>query len=168
MGDGLAVSLSEPPPSRFPSASPTPSGSSELFVFVAVGDELDEADGWSDDGAADLDVLPAEGVADGAGVSFVSADSSFAVSVFFALSAEDEPDALAEGLGESDGFAESLGASERVTQGPAANGLPPSSAIASLGVSPIPTTTAVGIAARAIALLVGMCSFVSNDFLGAA
>lgn len=44
-----------------------------------------------------------------------------------------------------------------------------SSAIASFGVSPIPTKTAVGIAASANAFLPeGMWSFVSSDFLGAA
>ena len=52
--------------------------------------------------------------------------------------------------------------------GPGANGMSLSSASASLGVSPMPTNTAVGIAASAIALPAGIWSLVSSDFRGAA
>lgn len=58
---------------------------------------------------------------------------------------------------DADGSGDSVGSSDRVTQGPAAKGMSvASSARASFGVSPIPTKTAVGIAASAKALPAGM------------
>lgn len=56
-----------------------------------------------------------------------------------------------------------------VTHGPSLNGLSGTGlAMASWGVMPMPISTAVGIAAIAIALPAGMCSRVSSGFLGAA
>ncbi len=78
--------------------------------------------------------------------------------------------AVAEGDGVAFGDSLSLGSSDRVTHGPGAKGMSPlSSARASLGVSPMPTKTAVGIAASASAFFpLGRWSLVSSDFLGAA
>jgi hypothetical protein len=73
----------------------------------------------------------------------------------------------ADGDGEAD--ADSGGSSDRVTHGPGAYGMSwLSAASASRGPNPMPTKTAVGIAASAIALPAGICSLVRSDFLGAA
>lgn len=84
--------------------------------------------------------------------------------------------AVAEGVAVGFGFAVSAGlvlssgagSSERVTQGPGAKGMSPSSARASLGVRPMPTNTAVGMAASAIALPAGPWILFSSDLRGAA
>lgn len=108
-------------------------------------------------GAGSLSWSEAEPLAEGFGVAASSLPdaSSFAV---------------ADGDGVAFGDSDSLGSSDRVTHGPGANGMSArSSARASLGVSPMPTKTAVGIAASASAFLpLGRWSLVSSDFLGAA
>jgi hypothetical protein len=160
LGDGLAVPWSDPP--RRPlSASPTPSGSSGSFVAVGDGEALGVV---ADASPAEFDVPLADEVAEGFGVAPSPWSEPLPLSPVVSL-ADGDGDFVAE----ADGSGDSLGSSERVTHGPGANGMSvASSASASLGVSPIPTKTAVGIAARAKALPAGMCSFVSSDFLGAA
>ncbi|KPC87202.1 hypothetical protein ADL35_08455 [Streptomyces sp. NRRL WC-3753] len=77
-------------------------------------------------------------------------------------------EAPGSGVGVASGSADSDGSSERGTQGPPRGMSALSSARASLGVRPMPTKTAVGIAASANALPAGIWSFVSSDFRGAA
>lgn len=111
-------------------------------------------------GAGSLSGSEAEPLAEGFGVAASSLPDASSFSSF----------AVADGDGVAFGDSDSLGSSDRVTHGPGANGMSArSSARASLGVSPMPTKTAVGIAASASAFLpLGRWSLVSSDFLGAA
>jgi hypothetical protein len=79
-------------------------------------------------------------------------------------------EAEAEGDGEADGSSEPSSASTHFWYSSAVRLLDEgwSSACASVGVSPIPMRTAVGMAARAIALPAGTWNLVNNGFLGAA
>ncbi|MFE2430905.1 hypothetical protein ACFXJ5_29710 [Streptomyces sp. NPDC059373] len=151
-------------PSRLFSASPTPSGSSGFVV------ELAEADADGVEVAVGVLVLPppeddelfVDELADGVGV---------AVALLLLVPSleddEDFEDELALELDEdADGVADSSGVSEHDV--PEKGFFGSSSADARRGVSPMPMSTAVGMAAMAIALPAGTCSLVSSDFLGAA
>jgi hypothetical protein len=159
-------------------ASPTPSGSSgfllslspSLSVGAGLGAAVSPASGSLVGSVAGAVLLAlalglalADGVSPGCGVSVCAGLSGVVPELGVAVG----DDGLAEG--DFDSEASGSGVSERVTQGPGAKGFVTwSSASASFGVSPMPTNTAVGIAARAIALPAGICSFVRSDFLGAA
>ncbi|WP_246143883.1 hypothetical protein [Actinacidiphila oryziradicis] len=161
--DADAVELS-PTPSRLLSASPTPSGSSALADLLAEADADAEGEGVAEE-ALGLGVLvPLLPL-----VSFLS--------VFFEADTEE----LADGLGvavavlpdlslpPADGEADADAVSDAVAHDLPENGFfGSSSACASRGVMPMPISTAVGIAAMAIALPAGICNLVSSDFLGAA
>jgi hypothetical protein len=161
--DADAVELS-PTPSRLLSASPTPSGSSALADLLAEADADAEGEGVAEEAlglGVLVPVLPL--------VSFLS--------VFFEADTEE----LADGLGvavavlpdlslpPADGEADADAVSDAVAHDLPENGFfGSSSACASRGVMPMPISTAVGIAAMAIALPAGICNLVSSDFLGAA
>jgi hypothetical protein len=165
--DADAVELS-PTPSRLLSASPTPSGSSALADLLAEADAEADAD------------AEGEGVAEealGLGVLVPLLPLVSFLSVFFEADTEE----LADGLGvavavlpdlslpPADGEADADAVSDAVAHDLPENGFfGSSSACASRGVMPIPISTAVGIAAMAIALPAGICNLVSSDFRGAA
>ncbi|MGW7008596.1 hypothetical protein ACWGCW_38910 [Streptomyces sp. NPDC054933] len=167
LGVGVALGVGEavgvgvepdpvPPPSRPLRVLPTPSGSHGFCDGVADGDGL----------AAGCDAL--------------SDLAAWVVALCVGLAAGwlllDAPafgvaEALADGDGVADGDAEGElsgdGLSDWLTQWSPLNGFfGSSSACASRGVSPMPIRTAVGIAARAIALPTG--ARVSSDLRGAA
>jgi hypothetical protein len=140
-----------------------PSGSSGFLVSVgpgvtegvAPGVGVTEGDGLVVAGGsvapalgsvvASSSVALADGLAPGAG-SFSSSGPGVALALC---------DGSGVGDGDAAGFSDSAGSSDRVTHGPGAKGMSFSSATASLGVIPRPTRTAVGMAARAIALPAG-------------
>jgi hypothetical protein len=172
---GEGVGSDEPPPGNPPSRSPTPSttppsrsgsdvvalglgvgdavvadfGSAEAVGSVAFAECAEDPEDPEDAVALGVGVLPepsdALGLALGSGVAVPDPSSPLAV-----LSVGD-------------------GVSDWLTQGPALNVLDGwSSACARCGVSPMPMSTAVGMAASATAFPAGTCSLVSSDLRGAA
>jgi hypothetical protein len=159
----MPESASPTEPSRPPSLLADAEG---VAVDVPLSDDLpdvlaedEDADGvglaLSSEPESDEEVLPGDAEADGVG---------FAVS-------EDAP-ALeeAEEDGEADASLEPARASTHFWYSSAVMLFddPWSSASASVGVSPIPMRTAVGIAARAMTLPAGMWNLVKSGFRGAA
>jgi len=147
-------------PSRFFSASPTPSGSSGFVVELAEAEGVEDAVGVLVLPPPEDDELFVDELADGVGVAvaLVPAVRSLEDELALALGVElDEDDA--------DGVADSVLSEHDV---PEKGFFGSSSADARRGVSPMPMSTAVGMAAMAIALPAGTCSLVSSDFLGAA
>ncbi|CAM5255765.1 hypothetical protein STANM309S_00046 [Streptomyces tanashiensis] len=170
---GVAVGSLSGPSKRSFRASPTPSGSSGFVDFVGEAVAVGVAAGAGAFCACSrvccaavcpVAVAVGVGVADGvAGADGVAVAEGVSVGLTVAV---------AVGLALSSGFAVSVasgvGSSERVTQGPGAKGTSLSSARASLGVRPMPTNTAVGIAASAIAFPAGPWILFSSDLRGAA
>jgi hypothetical protein len=135
--------------------------------------ELAEADAEGVEVAVGVLVLPpleddelfVDELADGVGVAVAL--------LLLALSLEDDEDDgdFEDALGlaledDADGVADSSVVSEHDV--PEKGFFGSSSADARRGVSPMPMSTAVGMAAMAIALPAGTCSLVSSDFRGAA
>jgi hypothetical protein len=132
--------------------------------------ELAEADAEGVEVAVGVLVLPpleddelfVDELADGVGVAVAL--------LLLALSLEDDED-FEDALGlaledDADGVADSSVVSEHDV--PEKGFFGSSSADARRGVRPMPMSTAVGMAAMAIALPAGTCSLVSSDFRGAA
>jgi hypothetical protein len=179
-GVGLELSLAEEPlpPVRTPViASPMVSRTLPLLADAeGVGVEA----AWSEDFC---DVLAEDEEADGVGSALSSEPESDEEDVpedvegvgvalpedSLALG-EGEAEAEAEGDAVSDAFSEPVTASTHFWYSSAVRlfEVEWSSAWASVGVSPIPMRTAVGMAARAIALPAGMWNLVNSGFLGAA
>jgi hypothetical protein len=157
---GVVVEAS-PAPSRSLSASPTPSGSSGFVVAEAEGDGEAEGVDVVEEALGvgvlasllpDLSVFletDAEELADGLGVEVAALPFVPLLLVDLEVDADGESDAVAHDAPENGFFGSSF-------------------ACASRGVMPMPISTAVGMAAMAIALPAGICSLVSSDFLGAA
>jgi hypothetical protein len=153
-------------PSRFFSASPTPSGSSGFVVELAEAEGVEDAVGVLVLPPPEDDELFVDELADGVGVAV-----ALVPAVLSLEDDEDFEDELALALGveldedDADGVADSVVSEHDV---PEKGFFGSSSADARRGVSPMPMSTAVGMAAMAIALPAGTCSLVSSDFLGAA
>jgi hypothetical protein len=148
------------------------SDSEGVGVAVLPLDVDVSADGEADGAGADSSSVPESDAEERSEESDV-AESPGVDSVLSPLSSSTESASElseADGDGESDVAAPSSRAATQSWYSSAVRLLEAgwSSALASVGVKPIPMSTAVGIAARAIALPAGMWNLVNSGFLGAA